>query len=328
MKPVLYICYTPYHVLATAARVMAQPHPAQIFLSQRMTNRQALAARIESVNLFEKIIMVNDSEWPAPATSGWRAALAHPLQRWTVHRTGFRLHPEDYAEICIYNDWSTMGRYLQDIGADYTLGEDTYNYMDHPHSWLEEQALEPDYEERRKTGKGYLYWGASRYCRVVEAGTPNRALYWPERQRVFDTLAVLQNLDADQRAVLRRIFVEQELPVPQRPTCLFLPRCFFVDNMVPSQAEQDRFCRDLVEKYAEGYQLYIKPHPRDPADFSALFPQAIVLDRFMPSELLDYCFDLQFDRAVGLHTYSLRNLRCADEIIDIPESALAAYQNL
>ena len=99
-----------------------------------------------------------------------------------------------------------------------------------------------------------------------------------------------------------------------------------MDREVFSQAAQDQLCRDIVARYAQGYRLYIKTHPRDTTDYTALFPGAVVINRFMPSQLLDYCFDVQFDRAIGFRTSALDGLRCAREIIRIPDEEFS-YEN-
>ena len=52
----------------------------------------------------------------------------------------------------------------------------------------------------------------------------------------------------------------------------------------------------------------------------------MVLNRFMPAELLDYCFDVRFGRAIGFGTNAVRNLRCADELIDIQDINLADFR--
>ena len=324
-KPVLYICHTPYQVLVSVAKLLVQPHDAVFCLAEKLPGREGLGQRLQAAGLCSDVLLPADSHWPGPVMSGWRRHFLHPLQKRAIENAGFVLHPEDWAEICIYNDWSALGNYLQDLGADYTLGEDTYDYLRKYNHLIDDQAHEAGYASRRKKGRGYLYWGAYRGTAVVEVAKKETAIYWPERQRAFDLFEALAGFDAAQMDVIRRVFIEQELPPIQPPTCLFLPRSYYIDGMLPSQAAQDALCRDLVAKYADGYQLYIKTHPRDTTDYTRLFPDAVVLDRFMPSELLDWCFSVRFDRAVGLGTHSIRNLRCADEIIDLPDSGLAPY---
>ena len=327
-KPVLYICHTPYHVLVSVAKLLVQPHAAVFCLAEKLPGREGLARRLQASGLCRDVMLPADSQWPAPVQTGCRGLFLHPLQKRIIEKAGFRLLPDHYAEICIYNDWSSLGHYLQDLHASYTLGEDTYDYLRKSNYLIEDQAREPGYAERQKKGEGYLYWGAYRGTAVIEVAKKETALYWPDRQRAFDLFAAMDHFDAAQMEIIRRIFVEQELPPLQHPTCLFLPRSYYIDGMLHSQQAQNALCRDLVQRYASGYQLYIKTHPRDTTDYTKLFPQAVVLDRFMPSELLDYCFTVRFDRAVGLGTHSIRNLKCANEIIDLPESGLEPYLDL
>ena len=327
-KPVLYICHTPYHVLVSAAKILTQPHAARFCLAQELPGREGLAQRLKACGLCDTVLLPQDNEWPKPVLSGWRRPFVHALQKRAIEKAGFRLDPSEFSEICIYNDWSPLGNYLQDLGAEFTMGEDTYNNLHIPNCLIDNQAKEPDYQNKRQTGKRYLYWGAYRGTKVVEVASKKAALYWSERQREFDLFAALKQFTPQQMETIRRVFIQQELPPVQGPTCLFLPRSYYIDSMLPSQKAQDTLCRDLVSKYAEGYQLYIKTHPRDTTDYTVLFPDAVVLDRFMPSELLDYCFTVRFDRAVGLGTHSICNLKCADEIIDLPEEDLEPYRSI
>ena len=155
---------------------------------------------------------------------------------------------------------------------------------------------------------------------------PARVAYYPEKARTFDLFAILGGLSSEKKAVLRRVFVRQELPKTDKPACLLLPRSFYVDHDLPSQDAQNRLVTDTVERYCKGYQLYVKTHPRDTTDYEQLLLDAVVLDRFMPSELLDYCFEVRFARAVGLCTALVRNLQCADEKISLDYDYIAPYQ--
>ena len=49
----------------------------------------------------------------------------------------------------------------------------------------------------------------------------------------------------------------------------------------------------VAEKYAVG-PLFIKTHPRDTTDYAALFPEAVILERTMPSEVLNFCLPFHF----------------------------------
>ncbi|MCO7109410.1 glycosyltransferase family 52 protein [Gemmiger formicilis] len=87
--------------------------------------------------------------------------------------------------------------------------------------------------------------------------------------------------------MVRRVFLTQPLPEKADGATLLLPRSFVADGLM-TQAEQDAMFKAVAEKYAVG-PLFIKTHPRDTTDYAALFPDAVILERTMPSEVLNFC---------------------------------------
>lgn len=76
----------------------------------------------------------------------------------------------------IHNDWSVLGRYLQDCHAGYILCEDTFASTLGPDQHLvTDQRAAPDFAGKQRTGKGYLYWGDSRGVQKWKARTPRNA---------------------------------------------------------------------------------------------------------------------------------------------------------
>ncbi len=89
------------------------------------------------------------------------------------------------------------------------------------------------------------------------------------------------------------------------------------------QPTQDRMFRAVAERYADG-PLFIKTHPRDPTDYGALFPGAVVLQRTMPSEVLNFCLPGKFKRAVTVQSWVLRGFTAAESCVFLSlEEALA-----
>ena len=63
-----------------------------------------------------------------------------------------------------------------------------------------------------------------------------------------------------------------------------------------------------------GPALY-QPTRRDTTDYAALFPDAVILERTMPSEVLNFCLPFHFARAVTVQSFVLRGFTAADEKI-------------
>lgn len=81
-----------------------------------------------------------------------------------------------------------------------------------------------------------------------------------------------------------------------------------------TQTEQNAMFKAVAAKYTAG-PLFIKTHPRDTTDYHALFPDAVILERTMPSEVLNFCLPFKFARAVTVQSFVLRAFTAADEKI-------------
>ena len=170
----LYICHTAYQVLidlVRASRTAGAHH--ELVLSAKVPEAQALAQRLRATGVVTPILVREDA-WPGIAT-GFLGQQRN--RRGFEKRCGWHLQPDRYAEIFIHNDWSVLGRYLQDCRAAYTLCEDTFASTIGPdQSLVEAQRRQPDFAKKQRSGKGYLYWGDSRYCKKVESEDPARCI--------------------------------------------------------------------------------------------------------------------------------------------------------
>ncbi len=124
---------------------------------------------------------------------------------------------------------------------------------------------------------------------------------------------LLESLTDDEKAMVRRVFLTQPLPEKADGATLLLPRSFVADGLM-TQAEQNAMFKAVAAKYTAG-PLFIKTHPRDTTDYHALFPDAVILERTMPSEVLNFCLPFKFARAVTVQSFVLRGFTAADEKI-------------
>ena len=123
MKPNLYICHTAYQVLVDllrASRTDGQPHT--MVLSAAVPEPQSLAKKLEATGAV-KVVIVDETRWPGTVTGPFAARRA---RRAFEKLCGWRFTRTAYNEVRIHNDWSVLGRYLQDCHAGYILCEDTF----------------------------------------------------------------------------------------------------------------------------------------------------------------------------------------------------------
>lgn len=311
MKPNLYICHTAYQVLVDllrASRTDGQPHT--MVLSAAVPEPQSLAKKLEATGAV-KVVIVDETRWPGTVTGPFAARRA---RRAFERLCGWRFTRAAYNEVRIHNDWSVLGRYLQDRRAGYILCEDTFGSTLGPDQHLvTDQRAAADFAAKCG-GKGYLYWGDSPWCIRVESEDAARCTLFPAERMVTDSkAALLESLTDAEKAMVRRVFLTQPLPERADGATLLLPRSFVADGLM-TQEEQDAMFKAVAQKYAVG-PLFIKTHPRDTTDYKALFPAATVLERTMPSEVLNFCLPFKFARAVTVQSFVLRGFTAAEEKI-------------
>lgn len=323
-KPDLYICHTAYHLLIALVRALRAGGGQAVWLSEQLPDAEALAASHKLDGIFSEVCVLHESRWQGTVTG----PLAHIRNRRAYEKAGAGpvLDKHAYHTIYISNDWSAVGRYLQDCRAPYTLCEDTLGgTLDPDQHLLDEQRTAPDFKARRE-GQGYLYWGDSPVCQAVESEDATQCvLFPPEKLLTFSKAELLESLSDEEKAAVRRVFLTRPLPddpaVFSRAT-LLLPRSF-VDDGRMDQDTQNRMFQAVAKQYDDG-PLFIKTHPRDTTDYGALFPDAVVLERTMPSEVLNFCLPGKFRRAVTVQSWVLRGFTAAEENIFLSlEDALA-----
>ena len=312
MKPNLYICHTAYQVLVDLLRAgRAEGKPHTMVLSAAVADAEALAARLDKTGVV-RTVLVDETRWPGTVTG--------PMAAWRCRRAfeklcGWKLDRARYENIYIHNDWSVLGRYLQDCRAGYILCEDTFGSTLGPDQHLvTDQRAAPDFARKQKTGQGYLYWGDSPWCKVVESEDAARcSLFGPDKMVTDSKGALLESLTGDEKAMVRSVFLTRPLPEQAEGATLLLPRSFMADGLM-TQERQDAMFKAVAARYAVG-PLFIKTHPRDTTDYQALFPDAVILERTMPSEVLNFCLPFTFRRAVTVQSFVLRGFTAAEEKI-------------
>ena len=55
----------------------------------------------------------------------------------------------------------------------------------------------------------------------------------------------------------------------------------------------------LTDECLRGWNLIVKAHPRDSTDYTAAFPEAVILDKNMPSEMLRYALPVDVKSALS-----------------------------
>lgn len=318
MSPTLFICHTAYHVMISVCRAFGQSPAPDIILSTTIPQANALAGRLSASGLFGNVSVFDEAACGSSKQRGFFATLVfgHFFGRRHVERYGKLTLPKGhYSAIYIYNDWSVLGRYLQDKNLPYIMCEDTFaRSCSAVQPYIEKQHQQAYFGLRQAVGYGYLYWGEWKGVVAVETENLAETNFVCNKLVEHSKADLMQNLTASQKQAVCSIFITTELPQAADNAVLFLPRDFAGEHLLPAD-EQTAIFKAVVAQYCADGQLFIKAHPRDASDYSLLYPQAIVLDRTMPSEVLNYALNFRFRRAVAVESMVLKALQVADEKI-------------
>ena len=226
-RPNLYICHTAYQVLVDMVRAMEDAVPPELILSSVIPNTEELAGRLSATGLFRCVRVFDELACGNAIQQGFLRTLL--LQRVMGRRNvekyyGFSIRPQDYNVIYIHNDWSVLGRYLQDLKAPYILCEDTMASTCRPeHPIIDEQRKLSHFRLRQKFCYGYLYWGDYKRVTAVETECAAKTGLFPEKLREDSKSDRFHRLTADQKALIRQVFLTRPLPEKAEGAVLFLP---------------------------------------------------------------------------------------------------------
>ena len=317
-KPDLVFCHTYYQVFVASIRAMrAEQKPDLVLASGALPEAEALKSRLDAAGIFDQVLLFNEQESHAPLYKNPLLVLflQHFMHRRHIEKyCHFKLNFSRYGQLYFYNDWNELCRYVQDYHQPYIMCEDTFARNAVPeYDWHKIQAGEPFYKLRRALGYGYLYWGAYKHVAGIETECLADTGPWADNFIEDSKAALFASVTEGEKQTLIRIFVSAPLPPAAEKPFLLLTRPFLGDGFVKTEAEQLAVFDRVLREYAAGYTVFIKPHPRDKTDYAAAFPDAVILDKNMPSEVMNIAFPFRFARAVTISSYALSTLTCAEE---------------
>lgn len=328
-RPDLYVCHTAYQTFISCIRAMRTAQKPDILLGAgALPGARGLGERLVSSGLFRQVMLFDEQGGTPPLYKNPLAVLLaqHPMhRRYIEQKRGLRVDWHRYGRVYFYNDWNDLARYAQDCGARYILCEDAFSGHTLPeHPWRKQQAAEPGYRLRRALGYGYLYWGAYKGTAAIETECLAKTGPWADNFIEDSKAALFASVREAEKPVLARIFVAAPLPKEAPNPLLLLTRPFLDDGLVPDADAQRAVFAGVLARYGQGYTVFIKPHPRDAVEYGGAFPDAILLDKNMPSEVLNVAFPFRFARAVTVGSTALNTLTCADEKLMLPQEEFLA----
>ena len=285
----LYICTTYYHVYITLLKVLSKPVDADLVVCDDIPTGEELARRLKRAGLFRHVWFVRQRQLPEER--------GRSLLDWVLfqHRRRYRaIHPmlpfrvETYQDIYIYHDGTPLGMYLEDAGKPYHLIEDSLNFYQRLRSTPQASLLRPHnwkFKIRKLLHSGYFPLGESPYVIDIEVNE-NKDLQIAGKAIVeLSRDSMKQKLTPVHQQLILQVFGQPEMPEMGASTALLLTEPLYSDGVCTTPEEQLNIYTAILKVLRKvGFQVVIKPHPRDFKDYTGLGAQ--VLDKNFPIELL------------------------------------------
>lgn len=175
------------------------------------------------------------------------------------------------------------------------------------------------------------YSGSSKYVKAVEVDeNKNLVSYIKNRKEIHEvSISALENsVPVSEKEKIYRLYAKvYHMPLEfTEEANLVLTGTLYDDGIVPDIKDIQRCYVDAVKKYCDPNQLLIiKPHPRDSVNYKELFPNALIIDKNVSSEILGFAQSLKLNKVITLYSTSVTTFRRAKDIIILGNDFLENY---
>lgn len=334
IKKDIYICATYFHIFVSAVRVSLSNTPSDILIESIVPCAQGIMFRLEKSGLFQNVIYFDRAKVSEYRS---RSRICKLLFEHWYNKNIFKQECDvkfaDYNKIYIYNDRTVVSRHVYDLKLNYILLEDGADFFTNicrvsSKDTIRKNVLEMVQPPKslkkkiaRKLGYGYQALGQSEFCTQIVV-TKNENLFIPQNGKILELpLSELVNqLDSIKRRKIFECFFDDDTELynleKQRGYALVLTTPLFQDGFLKSKEEHIKLYQRIVEEYQDkGYQVCIKPHPRDDIDYASHYNGVVVFNRLYPIEALSLSNKRQFDVAITVVSSAVFTLPIAKEVV-------------
>jgi hypothetical protein len=176
------------------------------------------------------------------------------------------------------------------------------------------------------------YSGMSKYVKALEVDRNEKLACYTKHKPIRECR--INNLEKaltdEQRNQIYQIYAKAfDLPLYfDREVNLLLTGPLAHDKAVESEEDQINCYKDAVAQNCDDTMpLLVKPHPRDTVDYSKVFPDAIVVDKIVSSEVLSLSNSLKINKVVTIYSTSISSFRNAKQLIMLGGEFLDNYHH-
>ncbi len=320
MRKILYAVSTYYHALISCVKQLLGNDTADIICMDYIPSGELLSDKIRKSGIFDKTFYVGKIEEYKSENIIDYVLLYHKKNAKIIEKQ-FLVSLDGYDEINIFHDDTWFAHYLKDKNIKYRLIEDaldSFKTINESNFAFMVRCNPIKLAIKRSLNIGYVFCGYDKRTVEVEVNDvsgleierlANGKLVEKPRIAMFGSLS-----DGD-ITILKNIFLKDIPTIDAERSVLLLTQPLFTDRIVDSEEKQVELYKTIVRKVTFGEQLVIKPHPRDLVDYSVIFPEAILIDKNMPLEILGLAQNAEYHAIVSISSTAMNFLKAKNYFI-------------
>lgn len=327
----VYYAVTTYHILCCTLHRMTQPTDEKcvLLLSDIHRNSVAFAERYRNAGIFDDVLLLGEADVTDFARSLDRRKIPSYIVmklccRMIKKRLPIKISNGDELYLC--PDHFPFGWYV-------VTSKRRYNCFEEGCGVMSDRAFALSNMSRNKTQRKLFdklkLFGDNDYCARVFADAEKQAAgYVNPKMTDFSVSKILRGLSESDMNRLLAMFGCKKQKI-NSPAALILTQ-HLANLGLMSLEQQHRLYTLFADILLPDTSLVIKPHPDDVAGcYGKIFGDAAVLPFAMPSELLPYCIDTVFDKALAAYSTAVRTLGpCVRKAVSFDNRILNDYAYL
>lgn len=313
MNGSIYVISTYYHAFISCVKQLVNKENADILVTGYIPESDILAERLKQSGLFHGVYLAGDPTEYIPRN---KIDLLINLHRKNAEmiEPAIPVDLRSYQTVNIFHDDTWVAHYLKDCRIRYRLIEDGLDSFktikDTPFSYMVTKRSLVSVV-KRTLRIGYVFSGYDPLTTEIEVNDKNGVVI--DRSVKHKLVEVpraplLRMLTDKDIEVLKSIFARDIPEIDPLKSVLLLTQPIYADGNTVSKSEQAELYRMLVSDHINADEtLVIKPHPRDETDYSAVFPDAVIINKNLPAEMLTY-FNINTKKLIGFNSTAMKTV--------------------
>ena len=336
MKKNIYVCGTYFHLFITFIKVLKSNDENSIVILSTIDEYEKVIKKLKKSSLFKNVYFYDERKISKLFNEqNIETKKFRKNEMINLFNENSNIRFNDYTDIYVYNDWTTIGAYLMDSKIKYHLIEDGIDGFYYLKGNLKHRVtfLNPNFKYRVKRiikkilNIGYDFFGQSKY--VIDIEVNDKSKIFIKNNNVIEVKKedLYNSLTKEEKLKIYELFMSGEVKIDiKENNVLLLTQPLYIDKMVDFEEDQVEIYSDMINKYIKEYKVYIKPHPRDVMDYKKINKNVVIIDKNMPIEVLKFNSNIKFDKAVTIVSSSIKSLDFVDEKIEYGFEYLDKYK--